>query len=973
MNKSGLTCILLLILGTSSKTQPKPKEKETKAKATQEHLTKDSSIVMKRQDQMIVTTPCFVRIEKFDKSLHSSPFKTLQSDSGKDSGKKENTKKKVAQVAATETVTVGRSLRSRGKENIEFQELEKKRTKRGKETDVKEEPKKKVARIVEQSSQESAQSDKQPAQRKQAAQSKPVIEYEIKDFRIHLKKLPATEILETPATLPSKVDSVKSSKPSKELKRCADLSSPAKPQRPKRGKDQQNVEEIDISEPTSSGTKAGQQLKKSANGKKGQGKTNVAPADKETDKQNVRGRKAKGKQLTEARPKAVTDDEQVVAKPARPVRGKSKLPEVRDLKEADKKPSVAKAARPVRVSVKPSKVPEVKQVQGKKQLVIKLTRTTRKNSENKASLSEEVTTQQKESSSSPASQSQPQVVAKKQVPQRKTVETKSTRSARENLKTVPLPDVVEKSTLNNLLQPKLNAESSKESSNSEIAKQKKTSALSATDEQADDPYSFEMSQTEEGTKNKKKPKKQRAAQAKPGNQIELLMKQKQLRAVEFSCNVQNNPALYEAQRGDLEKKINNVPAPTVVIVDDRASDVISKVKVASPKSLVAPKVNAIVKTSSKVDISVKPSFSKVFHSPKAQTSSQSPVGAVHQYMSDSPPIASSYALKMIELRKTASDPGVNSPLRVSGTHAKAFYFGLSSTDGTPSYSSDLVEKAPLEPVLGDTFTLRENKSGEHSGSKSDAARTSVKIVDDQASFLGDSNAENMEPPGASRSPVKQMRKATLRSPLKALSLPAAEVSSLSAFNVTVDQTIPVKKMTIIDDFDESRDLDEICEEAEKLASQNAELSQTIRDDSVSRDTFGFDELFEKVRGTANTSPKSVLDTEIDAKKKLDKIKHYLPSKHNKNRDQDVFPTSPMKPTAVFKEVVTNTATLKSFSASTPLAPNSKGPKLSFADMSAVEESSELTIENIDSSDGADETGPDLFADQTNIDKVSNMS
>jgi hypothetical protein len=291
----------------------------------------------------------------------------------------------------------------------------------------------------------------------------------------------------------------------------------------------------------------------------------------------------------------------------------------------------------------------------------------------------------------------------------------------------------------------------------------------------EDPYSFDMSQSEVKKEGKKKPNppKKRAAKAKPGNNIELLMKQKTMDAVENSCNVQHNPQAYEAERVNLEKRINQpTPAPPIVVVDmPRPKPVSPPFQTPAPIQKTGLATNVI--------------HSKVWHSPQAQLTPSPPESEndlpTRTYVSNSPPIQSSFAIQMAAIAKKnhakALEIVTATPFRVGGSLPSAFYVDFNK-DGTPSYSSDLIEK----------------ENGRSLNSSACSSKASDK-AQPEPSFLGDSNAENMEPPGCVKSPKKSKRNVGLviRSPLKALplpSLPAGDVSSISVLNTTFEQSIP---------------------------------------------------------------------------------------------------------------------------------------------------------------------------------------
>ena len=179
-------------------------------------------------------------------------------------------------------------------------------------------------------------------------------------------------------------------------------------------------------------------------------------------------------------------------------------------------------------------------------------------------------------------------------------------------------------------------------------------------------------------------------------------------------------------------------------------------------------------------------------------------------------------------------------------------------------------------------------------------------------------------------------------------LPESDVTSISVFNTTADQSIAMKSVNVLD---ESLDIGLICEQAEML-----------------RDEFGFDELVEADRGEQRTSS-GVVDTSGEFRDKLKTMKRYLPSRNNKNRDRNIFPTTPIKQSDVFsgpKE--TSHVTIRKFmTASTPLVNTQKPNESPFGNVSNIEEAEETEKEaENDSMQVEDESKIELFADQSEV-------
>lgn len=452
----------------------------------------------------------------------------------------------------------------------------------------------------------------------------------------------------------------------------------------------------------------------------------------------------------------------------------------------------------------------------------------------------------------------------------------------------------------------------------------------------EDPYSFEMSQTEPENKKKKtkpiKPKKR--AGAKAGNQMDLLMQQKALDAAGSSCNVQNNPMTYELEREKLEKQIK-IPAPSIatILIKDCAGPSSGVAKISSPINK-SPKI---------VDLTT---YSKVWHSPQASVKSvlSNNDNRVERFVSNSPPIQSKFIMKVAGAMHSAQKThSTSSPYRVIGKFPSTFYFH-SSIDGTPSLSSDTVVNQKRKSLSNDQTT-----QSPVSATTSDASSIKKTIIS-PPSFLGDSNAENMEPAGFVKSPTKTIRNILgPRSPLKAMALSTlreGEVSSFSVLNVTEQIVVGLAKKAAVD---ESLDFGQ--------------------DESESRDQFGFDELIAgkdcqvgQLKTSVNASGPS------DIRERLVDMKRYLPSNNNKDRVKKVFPTSPLKDMNLMNSPKKATTSVRSFfTSSTPLLVN--GPKK----LSIPFDSSETEIKNSTQNDSElEHSKNDLFGDQSELYNVSQL-
>lgn len=368
----------------------------------------------------------------------------------------------------------------------------------------------------------------------------------------------------------------------------------------------------------------------------------------------------------------------------------------------------------------------------------------------------------------------------------------------------------------------------------------------------EDPYSFQASQSEPAGKATKKPPKKREAKLKPGNKMDLLMQKEKLDAVGHSCTFQNNPERYEDERKKLVMQIN-VPGPTItkLVVADREAPSAGEgssryvTAVESLSKLVAS--DQEIPSAGESSSNFQSFHSKVWHSPRPSAGRSMEDPPEVSFVSDSPPIQSSFAIKMAE----AAKQGKAAPFRVTGNLPPAFYMGVSNDDGTPSFSSDVIDQ---EKHL---VSAAKSDSSRNSASTSIASRNSGQ----GSSMLADSNAENMAPSGFVNSPVRKPRNAlSIRSPLKAL--PAQS------------------------------------------------LDASMADDA--QDAFGFDELIDE-DGAAESSPGPSMPTD-NFRGILKNLKKDLPSKVNRGRVKALqspvkkvnLMGSPSKPTSLRKFLSSST-------------------------------------------------------------------
>ncbi|CAO1430119.1 unnamed protein product [Diamesa hyperborea] len=251
------------------------------------------------------------------------------------------------------------------------------------------------------------------------------------------------------------------------------------------------------------------------------------------------------------------------------------------------------------------------------------------------------------------------------------------------------------------------------------------------------------------------------------------------------------------------------------------------------------------------------------------------------------------------------------------------------------------------------------------------SNTSIPINNSCDSFLGDSNAENVEPIGhkspskarkhmsAMRSPLRSPLK-SLRSPLKSLPIPSqtefgAVSSPLVVFNLTAQQLMypkrigpistvtskdtealkPTKSLDLVDDSvnNEQDDFSKMLamgndsvdsDQEEPCTSKQSEAREHLNFDEKLREVqneFGFDELLEESRSGNKTTSGNNDDVDDEIKMHLQNLKKYLPSRQNKDRTKEIFATSPLKKNKnLFKSPMIDNLTdiRKAFHASTPV-------------------------------------------------------
>lgn len=514
----------------------------------------------------------------------------------------------------------------------------------------------------------------------------------------------------------------------------------------------------------------------------------------------------------------------------------------------------------------------------------------------------------------------------------------------------------------------------------------------ADDDDLDDIYDFPMSSSMiENPKvkkvNKSAAKKTRIRQnGKAGSKLELLMKKSTMNVVGNSCHVQNNPEIYKMKQIEMNKLI-----------------FAQKTRTNSPK----PQLRKVVKQSTVENISDDDDDGAIA-SDSLRNHVDSPIAAASSTFKS--PVNKNFSGLVMKNPNSSA-----SPFRISNEtiFPRTFYMQLGS--GTmPSYSSDCINipdrrtfnvssesRKSLESKIPEIFTpitvkpVEEAENDENQAEndenqpennenlpvilvtpaeKSQNTNTSIPFNNSSESFLGDSNAENVEPVGlkspskvrklisAMKSPLKSTLK-LLRSPLKSLPIPSqsefgAVSSPLVVFNLTAQQLISPKKIASIktatnkateksvdklkstkslDLFDDSvnNEQDDFSkmlatfndpDEPQPCTSKQSEAREHLNFDMKLKEVqneFGFDELLEESRSgiKTTTSGNNNEDVDDEIKMHLQNLKKYLPSRQNKDRTKEIFATSPLKKTKnLFKSPMVDhfTDIRKAFHASTPV-------------------------------------------------------
>ncbi|CAO1431920.1 unnamed protein product [Diamesa serratosioi] len=483
---------------------------------------------------------------------------------------------------------------------------------------------------------------------------------------------------------------------------------------------------------------------------------------------------------------------------------------------------------------------------------------------------------------------------------------------------------------------------------------------------SDDIYDFPMSQSmvdnsKVSTVNKVGIKKKRIRHTgKAGSKLELLMKKSTMNVIGNSCHVQNNPDLYKMKQIEMNKMI-----------------LAQKTRANSPKPFL-PKVKQsqsyLENISDEDDVIASTSTSSVVDTPKVVAS---------------PPFKTPVNKKFSGLQMTNPNTS-SSPFRINDEilFPRTFYMQL-GPDTVPSYSSDCIHpidrrtfnvsselRSSLEnkipeiylPNAVNTETEEENDENEaetdENLTENDENRpvvhisTTIPIKNSCVSFLGDSNAENVEPIGH-KSPTKAKKHVTalrsplksFRSPLKSLAIPSQSEFGVSSplviFNLTAQQLTSPKKiesfMTQITRLKSpEKQVDELDESTESLAivddsgdsdqdepqpstsKQSVHLKHLNFDKKIEevQNELGFDELLEESRtGFKPTSSPNNNENEQEITNRLQNLKKYLPSRQNKERDKEIFATSPVKKNKnLFKSPIIDKLTdiRTAFHASTPV-------------------------------------------------------
>ncbi|CAO1431247.1 unnamed protein product [Diamesa tonsa] len=518
----------------------------------------------------------------------------------------------------------------------------------------------------------------------------------------------------------------------------------------------------------------------------------------------------------------------------------------------------------------------------------------------------------------------------------------------------------------------------------------------ANDDDMDDIYDFPMSssmiENPKATKVNAVKKKRIRHNGKAGSKLELLMKKSTMNVVGNSCHVQNNPEIYKMKQIEMNKLI-----------------LAQKTRTNSPK----PQLRKVVKKTSTVEnISDDDDDDDNVAASSTKIHADTPiVPAISTFKS---PVNKNFSGLVMKNPNSSS-----SPFRINNEtiFPRTFYMQL-GTDTVPSYSSDCINvpdrrtfnvssesRKSLESKIPEIFTPItvkpveeiENDENQAENNENDEnvpanqvendenvpanqvtpveeslnSNTSIPINNSCESFLGDSNAENVEPIGhkspskarkhmsAMRSPLRSPLK-SLRSPLKALPIPSqtefgAVSSPLVVFNLTAQQLMypkrigpistvtskdiealkPTKSLDLVDDSvnNEQDDFSKMLamgndsvdsDQEEPCTSKQSEAREHLNFDEKLREVqneFGFDELLEESRSGNKTTSGNNDDVDDEIKMHLQNLKKYLPSRQNKDRTKEIFATSPLKKNKnLFKSPMIDNLTdiRKAFHASTPV-------------------------------------------------------
>ena len=492
------------------------------------------------------------------------------------------------------------------------------------------------------------------------------------------------------------------------------------------------------------------------------------------------------------------------------------------------------------------------------------------------------------------------------------------------------------------------------------------------DDDMDDIYDFPMSQSmvensKVTTVNKVGLKKKRIRQTgKAGSKLELLMKKSTMNVIGNSCHVQNNPDLYKMKQMEMNKMIiaqktrTNSPklqlrkvvqlssdAENISYEDDVIASPSTSLHSDTPEFLASPPYSPVNKKFSGLKMTNPNSSSSPF---RINDEIIFPRTFYMQLGSDTMPSYSSDCIHPPD-RKTFN---VSSEVRKSLEKKIPEIFPTvepeESSDKQAESSEKQTENDENQPV-SPLSTMVESFEIE----------TSIPLNIRNESFLGDSNGENVEPIGhkspikirkqlsALRSPLLKSPLKSLRSPLKSLPIPSQSefgVSSpLVVFNLTAQQLISPRKIveSFMKPINVSQAKDKIVNELNRLTkslvtiNDNEDSEQDEPKPSTSKQSYfldkhsnfekkiqevqneyGFDELLEESRSGIKTISSGNND---NVKMHLQKLKQFLPSLLNKDRDKEIFATSPVKKTKnLFKSPIIDNLTdiRKAFHASTPV-------------------------------------------------------